>query len=356
MDAIDKVIVIGLDGLEPTVVESLIEAGRLPNLAKLRQQGGYSRLRTTYPAQTPVAWSTFSTGVNPGGHGIYDFIHRDPKTYLPMLSLNRYEQKNAFLPPRAVNGRGGTPLWELLSRAGVPSTIVRCPCTYPADEIRGRLLAGVGVPDLRGGLGTSTFYTSDQHVTAQESENVVNVAAERDGGIKTQLIGPRNPRTRANFVVDITVQPDLPAKLAVIRSEGRPKALEVREGQWSDWLKVKFKMGPLSSVRGMVRFYLVRCAPTFELYASPINFDPDAPLFPISSPPEYAGKLAAELGTFYTTGMVEDHAGLANGRIDEGAYLAQCEGVLRERERMMRYELERFEKGFFYCLFDTPDR
>ena len=88
----------------------------------------------------------------------------------------------------------------------------------------------------------------------------------------------------------------------------------------------------MQSVRGSVRFYLARLEPVFELYASPINFDPEAPMFPISSPPEYARELAAKLGTFYTTGMVEDHGGLNNGRFGEAAYLDQCEDVVRERD------------------------
>ena len=72
--AMKKVIVIGLDGFEPKIVESMLARGELPNLMKLREQGGYSRLKTTASAQTPVAWSTFSTGTNPGGHGIFDFL------------------------------------------------------------------------------------------------------------------------------------------------------------------------------------------------------------------------------------------------------------------------------------------
>ena len=106
----------------------------------------------------------------------------------------------------------------------------------------------------------------------------------------------------------------------------------------------------------MVRFYLSRQEPELELYASPINFDPEIPLFPISSPAGYAGDLAARLGTFYTTGMAEDHDGLNHERFGEDAYLRQCETVMREREKMMRYELEHLDEGFFFCLFDTPDR
>jgi predicted AlkP superfamily phosphohydrolase/phosphomutase len=354
--AVKKVIAVGLDGLEPKIVEPMLARGELPNLARLRAAGGYTRCRTTFPAQTPVAWSTFATGVNPGGHGIFDFIRRDPRTYLPDLGLNRYEQKSAFLPPKAVNLRRGTPVWEVLSAAGIPSTVVRCPCSYPPDNIKGRMLAGMGVPDLRGGLGTATFYSSRDGVTPGESENVIAVKPDGRGTVKTHLIGPRNPKTGADTQLDITVEVDRAARRATLRSDGQPKALELREGEWSDWLRVKFKMGLLQSVSGMVRFILVRTEPVLELYASPINFDPGAPMFPITSPWEYGAELVKAVGTYYTTGMVEDHTGLSNGRFGERAYLDQCEQVLRERERMMLYELDRLEEGFFFCLFDTPDR
>jgi len=132
-----RVIVIGLDGLEPSLVEELFRQGELPYLNSIAQQGAYSRVKTTYPAQTPVAWSTFATGTNPGGHGIFDFISRDPETYAIAVALSRYEQKNAFLPPRAVNARNGVAIWDRLSECAIPSTVVRCPCTFPPEEING---------------------------------------------------------------------------------------------------------------------------------------------------------------------------------------------------------------------------
>jgi predicted AlkP superfamily phosphohydrolase/phosphomutase len=353
---VTKVIVVGLDGFDPAVAEVMLQAGELPNLARIRQAGGYARVRTTPSAQTPVAWSTFATGTNPGGHGIFDYVHRDPKTYYPTLSLNRYEQKNVFTMPKAVNMRRGTPVWELLSAASISSVVLRHPCTFPPDDTRGRMLAGLGVPDLRGGLGTSTYYAAAPDLAAGESENVVPVRMAAGGTIVTHLIGPRNPRDRSDFTAEITIRLDPAGRRAVLHSDGQPKELALVEGRWSDWLKVKFKTGPLMSVRGMVRFYLVQAAPTFQLHASPINFDPDVPLFPISAPADYAGTLAAKLGLFYTTGMVEDYGGLNNGRFDEAAYLDQCALVMAERERMMLHELTRFREGLFYCLFDTPDR
>jgi predicted AlkP superfamily phosphohydrolase/phosphomutase len=351
-----KVIVIGLDGLEPKIVEPMLAHGELPNLASMRAAGGYSRCRTTIPAQTPVAWSTFATGVNPGGHGIFDFIRRDPATYLPDFALNHYEQASSFLPPKAINRRKGIPVWESLSAAGIPSTIIRCPCTYPADPFEGRLLSGMGVPDLRGSLGTATFYSQQNGAVAAESENFVGLSVDPRGLARTHLIGPRNPRTGEDARLEMVVEICAGARKVVVKTSGQPNALEVREGEWSEWLRVKFKLGMLQSVSGMVRFLLVRTEPVLELYASPVNFDPRAPQFPISHPWEYAAELQREIGTFYTTGMVEDHNGLTNGRFDEEQFLAQCTSVLRERERMMCYELDRFEEGLFFCLFDTPDR
>ena len=350
-----KVIVIGLDGFEPKIAEAMMARGELPNLTELRERGGYSRLKTTYSAQTPVAWSTFSTGTNPGGHGIFDFLTRDTKTYLPIMALSRYEQKNAFVPPKVVNMRRGTPFWNLLSARDIQSTILRMPCAYPPDSVKGRMLAGVGVPDLRGGFGTSTFYSTRSGVSADQSEKAVTVTL-KDGGGATHVIGPRDPKTKSDFKFDINIQIDKPENRIVLRSQGQPESLEVKVGKWSKWLKVRFKVGMMQSVTGIVRFNLRQIEPEFELYASPVNFETEEPLFPISSPQEYAHDLALKIGRYYTAGMAEDHDGLNNGRFDESTYLDQCRIVLRERRKMLEYELGRFTGGYFFCLFDTPDR
>jgi predicted AlkP superfamily phosphohydrolase/phosphomutase len=347
-----RVLVLGLDGLSPDLAEPMLARGDLPAMARIQTAGGYGRVATTFPAQTPVAWSSFATGTNPGGHGIFDFLRRDPATYLPDLSLNRYEQKNAFVPPKAVNLRGGVPLWDLLAEAGIPSTVLRCPCTYPAEKMKGRLLAGMGVPDLRGGLGTPTWYTTEPGVVAGESERVTQITL--DGTRATvPLVGPRLPRG-GDATVDLALTLDADRTQVTIRAGG--SSVEVRRGEWSRWLKVKFKLGMLQGVAGAVRFFLPGAAGGFALYASPVNFAPDAPPFPISAPWDYAGELEKVVGTYYTTGMVEDHTGVVNGRIDEEAFLAQCDLVMREREAMLEHELARFSEGFLFCLFDTPDR
>jgi predicted AlkP superfamily phosphohydrolase/phosphomutase len=348
--------VIGLDGLEPSIVGPLLDAGELPNLARLRARGGFSTVATTSPAQTPVAWSTFATGTNPGGHGIFDFLRRDPATYRPDIALSRYEPSGAFRPPRAVNHRRGVAVWDVLATRGVDSTILRCPATYPPDTTPGRMLSGMGVPDLRGGFGTATVYSSSDDAHALEGERLIKVADGSDSPIATHVIGPANPRDRTDLTTPLTIDLDPVARTATLRVEGQRDGLVVAEGGWSDWLRVSFKAGLFQTVRGIVRFYLARVGPNFELYASPVNFDPASPAFPISHPPEFSRELAEELGLFHTTGMVEDHGALNNGRIDEHAYLDQCDLAWREREAMLLRSLDEFQDGLLYCLFDTPDR
>jgi predicted AlkP superfamily phosphohydrolase/phosphomutase len=352
-----KVIVIGLDGLEPTIVEAMLERGELPNLARIRRMGSYSRLKTTYPAQTPVAWSSFATGTNPGGHGIFDFISRDPATYLPDAALSRFERpKNAFAAPQVVNQRKGVPVWQVLSQAGVPSTVLRCPCTFPPDQFNGRMISGVGVPDLRGSQNKGTFYTQHMNVQARESEQVMTLPVGTD--FKTHVIGPRNTKQSppADTKTEIRVLVKKDKRSLQIETGSTPARIEVSQGCWSEWVRFKFKISMLQSVTGIARFYVRQIDPHVEFYVSAVNFDPAAPLYPVSSPAAYTKDLSGAIGLFSTLGMAEDHNGLNNGRFDERAYLAQCELVIAERERMMRHELERFSEGFFFLLYDTPDR
>lgn len=205
-----------------------------------------------------MAWSSFATGRNPGGHGVFDFLRRDPATYLPDLALCRHEQKNAFSPPKAVNLRKGTTIWEHLSASGVASTVLRCPCSYPPESIKGRVLSGMGVPDLRGGLGTATFFTSAQDERPGEAEQIVKVSPALDGSVTTALIGPRNPRDRSETRFEIAVTPLPDSNRARLRSSGSPRELVLEVGRWSDWLKVAFKVGMFGSAKGMVRFFLDR--------------------------------------------------------------------------------------------------
>jgi hypothetical protein len=215
------------------------------------------------------------------------------------------------------------------------------------------MLAGVAVPDVRGGFGTSTTFTTGA-VAGGEGERIVRMTPDRDGVMRAALPGPLRPGPDAEAALPLEIVSG--AAGAAVRLRVGGKDLRLDEGEWSGWVRVRFKVGVLQSVHGQVRFLLARRRDPLVLYASPVNFDPRAPLFPISHPWDYAGELEDRVGAFHTLGMAEDHGGLANGRLGEGEFLAQCDTVFEERRAMLLHELDRFDEGLLFCVVDTPDR
>jgi predicted AlkP superfamily phosphohydrolase/phosphomutase len=218
------------------------------------------------------------------------------------------------------------------------------------------MLAGVGVPDLRGSQSKGTFYTQDRGATSREHEQLIFL--EPGDSFAAHVIGPRNTRQNppGDAACEIQIQVDRAGRRLLIRTGGAADKIEVAEKNWSDWVRFKFKLSLLQSVSGIARFYVRQIEPHVEFYVSAVNFDPAAPVFPVSSPADYAKEISENIGLFSTLGMAEDHNGLNNGRLDEAGYLEHCELVLRERERLMRHELDRFREGLFFMLYDTPDR
>src|SRR4029453_10732994 len=86
-----RLVILGFDGMDPALVGRWIRDGKLPHLKRLAEQGGMYPLATTHSPESPTAWASFATGVNPGKHNIYDFLVRDTSTYLPDLGMVRRE-------------------------------------------------------------------------------------------------------------------------------------------------------------------------------------------------------------------------------------------------------------------------
>lgn len=345
----NKIIILGFDGLSPEIIEPMMEQGRLPNFSRLKEQGSYSYLSTTNPSQSPVAWSGFATGKNPGKHGVFDFIVRNPKTYGLDLSLSNIEKGKA---KRVMKSRC---FWDYTSEVGVPTIIISCPITFPPDEVYGRMLSGMGVPDILGTEGTFTFYTTVALIKDKDIGGKV-FEVERSPVITMNLIGPRvaTPGKKAENV-KVPFKAVLQEDRNSVSIEYQNKKFELKVGHWSDWKEVAFSLGLFKKARGIFKFYLVETRPEFKLYISPINFDPRNPLFQISHPKGYSKELARNIGLYYTQGMPMDTWAVNEKRLTEEPFLRQVNEVLREKKAMLDYELDRFRKGVLYCYFESPD-
>ena len=356
-----KVIVIGVDGMDPGFVERHWNA--LPNLARLRDDGSFQRLRTTTPPQSPVAWSTFITGLDPGEHGIFDFVHRDPvtkeiflstdRTVAPRWVLSLGEYQLPLSGPRVESLRKGKAFWQTLAERGVPVTIVRMPANYPPLPY-GNELAGMGTPDLRGTQGTFSFYTD---AAGEESRAVSGGLIRRVQIVRNHVAlrveGPPNTLRKDRAFAAVTLDVDVDPERAVARFAVGEEMAVLRQGEWSDWLAADFPLVPhVASVRGMFRVYAKQLKPGFEVYVSPVNIDPEKPALPISQPPSYAG----EAGRFYTQGIGEDTAALRQGVFDLPEFLAQSRLVLKDEQMLLDHALRRYRDGFLFFYFSSVDQ
>jgi len=345
----NKFVVLGFDGLSPAIAERMMDEGRLPNFSRLRKSGSYSPLATTNPSQSPVAWAGFATGRNPGKNGIFDFIVRDPETYGLALSLSKMDNGR---PERVIKGKC---FWDYTSEKKVPTVIISCPVTFPPDEIYGKMLSGMGVPDILGTEGTFTFYTTDPLPEDRDiGGKVFNIT--RSAVMSMDLIGPRvaSGRGRAeNTRVPLKAMLQEGKNSVIVEYQGR--GTELIPGEWSPWQEVTFKLGPFRKAKGIFKFYLVESSPGFKLYIGPINFDPRSPFFRISSPRDYSRDLAGSIGLFYTQGMPMDTWAVNEKRLTEKAFLEQVNEVIREKKAMLDLELGRLERGVLFCYFESSD-
>ena len=341
-------IVIGIDGMDYALSRKLIDEGRLPNLARLEQMGGFQALETSVPPQSPVAWSNFITGLDSGGHGIYDFIHRNPETMDPYLSTSKPIEPSRTLKfgkwdiPLSGGGmellRRGTPFWEVLEGHGIPTTIIRMPANFPPSGSAYRELSGMGTPDVLGTPGYYSFYTTMPERITANTEALIERVQVRDGIVEAELLGPPNPLLieSEDLKVPFTVYVDdeyLVAKIVVGQEE-----FILQQGEWSEWVPVEFEMIPyVQSINATARFFLREIRPEFELYVSPINLDPVAPLMPISTPVGYATELAEATGRFYTQGMPEDTNALNEGVFNNADFMTQAAMVHTEIRNQFDY-------------------
>lgn len=364
---VKRVVIAGFDGMDPELASRYMQQGKLPNLSKLQQDGIFKPLATTCPPISPVAWSSFQTGVNPGKHNIYDFLARNSSNYLPYLSSAQIRDPKRTLSigkyripwgkPRIKLLRKAKPFWHYLGEAGIFSSILRIPITFPPEKFNGVLLSGMCVPDLRGSQGTFSYHTSHAAIVGKQ-QGGIRVALELDGKrYRSYLAGPDDhihTGGPAELRIPFTIRVDAAKQAA--RLEVQRHRLTLKKGQYSDWIEVTFKAGLGIRAHGICRFYLKEVSPHPEIYVTPINIDPRKPALPISHPLLYGIYLAKLLGPFATLGLAEDTWALNEGAISDEAFLKQCYLIHDERERMFFDALEKTSRGVCACVFDITDR
>jgi len=347
-----RVVILGMDGVDPGTLRRYMEAGKLPNFQRLAREGTFRELGTTFPAVSPVAWSTFQTGANPGKHRVFDFLRRDPANYAiyPADTEMVTTGGKRWLKTR----RRSEPFWKVLGRYGIFSEVLNVPVTFPPEKFFGVCLAGLGVPDLLGTQGTFFYFTTEPPRPDEgDPTGGKRIAAVREGNrIRCTLPGPALGKDGAALSLDFTVELQTnPPVLQIARQR-----IELPPRKTTGWVKVRFKAGPLTTLRGICRFRLLALEPHFRLYVSPIHLDPEWPPMPISHPRLYSTYAAKLLGSFPTLGFAEDTWALNEGIVDEEAFLEECYEFHEQRSRLFYRSLRERNGGLLTVVFDITDR
>lgn len=376
-----RIYILGFDGMDPDMADRLIAAGKLPNLAWMKEHGAMRRLATTNPAQSPVAWSAFSTGMNPGKTGIFDFLRRNPDTYFPDFSTVTIQKAKfafGFLPikaPTIINNRKGTTFWQIASSKGVRTAVLEAPINFPPEKLQnGVLLSGLGVPDIRGTMGTFSYWATN--ATGDEDTEmggkVARVQVDKSGRVVSVIHGPRNPlaqRDAEGRIPDITIPVEFlrvksapPAAgqsggpLPAVRIAAQGHIRTVRQGEWSDWWPIEFTVAPFVTVHGIARFHVVEAYPELRVYLSPINFDPRRPPVPVSTPSAYSADLAKRTGLFKTLGWPEDTWALNEEAIDERIFLEDLNFTFDHQRALVFDALDQMNPDLFVSVFQSTDK
>jgi len=363
-----RVIVLGIDGMDPFLLNCFIHEGVMPNAASLMASGGLNSLGTSNPPQSPVAWSNFITGFGPDVHGIFDFIHRDPSTREPFLSTSRVigpeniisisDWRLPLSGAKVELMRKGEPFWNRLTDEGIAVKLVKLPVDFPPDRGKAKILSGLGTPDMRGSQGSFTFFTDDARSISDKTSGgiVVPVRDYGDNCYICRIKGPENSMRAGNPDMEVEAKVWVDREADALRLDIQGSSTVLAAGEWSEWIRLRFDAIPnISSVNAIGRFYVKEISPKLKLYLTPLNIDPLHPALPISEPPDYSCDLARDLGPFYTQGFPEDTKALSRGILSDEEYLQQAWIVLQERLNLFHHELSSFSEGLLFFYFSSLD-
>ncbi len=392
--AAERVFVIGFDGLDPTLTSKFMAEGKLPNLQKLANSGTYRTLGTTQPSESPVAWASFATGVNPGKHNIYDFLVRDFDTYMPDLAMVKKEPPQflwGMIPtraPKAISTRGGTSFWIDAGRDGVKSIVLTVPVTFPPESIEhGEMLAGLPLPDIRGTVGTFYYWSTDLSSFEEGSPEFGGYLKRLlfDGSAsKTFLRGPESPILKQEEAalrakqktgelseseqarltalkdskdVNVPISINWVEKSGKVDFEVQGTKLSLKQGEWSGWVPLTFSVNALIKLHAMTQFYVQKADSELQIYAHPANLDPRDPPIAISKPDAFAQDLVKKLGLYRTIGWAESmDKSLQELRTDEASFLYDADKAFDDRARLIFENLKRDDWDLFVAAIETTDR
>ena len=346
-----RTIIVGLDAFDPLIFERLYEQGRVPNLGRYVSNKAYAHLTVSNPPQSEVSWTSIATGLGPGEHGMFDFVHREPSSYAVFPSLLPTKKGiggTQFVPPFTAKT-----LFDSAASQGYQATSLWWPATFPArPQSPVRTIPGLGTPDLLGRLGVGSVHSANG---LGEAGGKIPIYGLRAVGSKRYEGAFRGPMVKdgrnleAPFSFEIIDEQNARFRIG-------KQALDINLGQWSPILQVTFKAGLFLKIRALTQVIWTQTTPVPTLYALPMQIDPLRSPWRYGTPGKFIKNMWKEAGPFLSLGWPQDTTALEEDHISDDQFLSLCDQIFAQRKRVFFYNLDQFHEGVLACVFDTLDR
>ncbi len=347
-----RTIILGFDSFDPGKFERLHENGKMPNLAKYANAKGYSRLEVCSPPQTEVSWTCIATGVDPGSHGVFDFVHRDPSTYIPYVSLlptKRSLVGEQFLPPYTTRT-----LFQEAAEMGYPATAMWWPALFPArPDIPISTIPGLGTPDIRGQLGVGTYLSSEP--VKKQKTKVALLQADGKNKYSANLEGPQTKSKTGTQALTLPVTLEILDDSEVKLSVG-DQQLHLTPGQWSPIFEIKFRAGFAYTLHAITQAIVTEIKGRVSIYFLPFQIHPLHSTWHYAAPMSFVKDSWKNAGPFLTVGWPQDTTALEEGCISDEQFLSLCDSIFESRQRVFFHHLSHFKEGVLAGIFDCLDR
>jgi predicted AlkP superfamily phosphohydrolase/phosphomutase len=346
-------LILGLDAFDPACFERLSTQNKLPALTQLAGKGAYSRFAVSAPPQSEVSWTSIATGLDPAGHGLFDFVHRDPRNYSLIVSLLPTQQTRLgieFTRPYDAHT-----LFDEAAEKGYPATALWWPATFPARlDSPVRNIPGLGTPDIHGRLGVGASFSPEPGTPSEEAKiPVFALTAKGKQTFTGSLLGPAQKQAGKETSLDFELSFLEPNQAQLQIGKQR---VTLKTGEWSPILEISFKMGFLVSVSAITRVILTQGTPSPRMYFLPLQIHPLHPLWRYATPPGFVKQTWSQAGGFLSLGWPQDTTALEEGHITDAQFLTLCEQIFETRKTIFLHQLEAFHEGVLASVFDTLDR
>jgi len=348
-----RALMVGFDSFDPKIYERLSGEGKMPNLGRLAQQGGYSPLKVSNPPQTEVSWTSIATGADPGEHGIFDFVHRDPATYSPYVSILVTKRGPGGI--QFVRPYNAHTIFDEAIEQGYPATVLWWPAMFPSSpESAIRVLPGLGTPDIKGQLGVGMFFSTSEKAKRANAKTRFSILEKSSRGYTGSLEGPfvkgkNGPEpAKLNFELEIVQE----SKLSLSTPEGK---IELSLGKWGPIIPLKFKAGFMMTIHAITRPIVTSLEP-LSIYFVPIQIHPLKTPWRYGTPGSFVKEVWDSSGPFLTLGWPQDTNGLEDDYITDDQFLALCEDIFVTREKILFEQFKKFKEGILASIFDDLDR